>query len=495
MSTSGQKCFLFTWIIENFSYCWQKKGERIISPSFIVETMERTKWNLWLYPAGGSDDKHISLFLHRLEDSKGSCVIKIEFEFSLLAENESPLKSTSVFNSSFCKGSNCWGLRKFEKIVIIQLQKVRYLPKDTLTVCCKIWSSTGIMKQDGRCVARTRIGIERRSFVWTVKQFSSLGSKVKNIYTIRSTTEDELIMTLDLFTQEVIRLDLSASNRNLIFHFQMSIVNAFGYTEEIIEREYRFSDCLLKSLEFPFHLTKKRLISKKDFYLPNDELILKCECAFSTENAASEIESTSYGYISSLMENVSATAVGDENKKSGETNTSKETFKYLYTEQLFSDTKLKTRTQTFPAHKCILGARSPVFRAMFTNDMREKVSECISIEDLDDDTVQRMLLYMYTDELEGLQWESARGLYAAADKYEILSLKKKCSSFLMANFCPLNACEVLILADMHSDDDLKTAVQDFILRHDKDIINSDAWKQLMKTHLNLAADTMLLKFM
>ncbi|GFU07237.1 speckle-type POZ protein A [Nephila pilipes] len=447
---NNSKCFLFTWIIENFSYCWQKKGERIISPSFIVETMERTKWNLWLYPAGESDDEYINLFLHRLEDSKGSCVIKIEFEFSLIAENESPLKSTSVLNSSFGKGSN-WGLPKFEKRKIFQLQKRRYLPKDTLTICCKIWSCTG-MKQDGRCVARTRIGIERRSFVWTVKQFSSLGSK-------------------------------------------MSIVNAFGNTEQIIEREYRFRDCLLRSLEFPFHLTKKRLISKKDFYLPNDELILKCECAFSTENAASEIESTSYGYISSLMENVSATAIGDENKKSGETNTSRETFKYLYTEQLFSDTKLKTRTQTFPAHKCILGVRSPVFRAMFTNDMREKVSECISIEDLEDDTVQRMLLYMYTDELEGLQWESARGLYAAADKYEILSLKKKCSSFLMANLCPRKACEVLILADMHSDDDLKTAVQDFILRHDKDIINSDAWKQLMKTHLNLAADTMFLKFM
>ncbi|GFT44210.1 speckle-type POZ protein A [Nephila pilipes] len=455
--------------------------------------MERTKWNLWLYPAGASDDEYISLFLHRLEDSKGSCVIKIEFEFSLLAENESPLKSTSVFNSSFGKGI-IWGLHEFEKREIFQLHKVRYLPKDTLTVCCKIWSSTGIMKQDGRCVARTRIGIERRSFTWTVKQFSSRGSKVKNIYSLRSTAEDELIMSLNLFPREIIRLDLSASNSNLICHFQMSIVNAFGDTEQIIEREYRFRDCLLKSLEFPFHLTKKRLISKKDFYLPNDELILKCECAFSTKNAASEIESTSYGYISSLMENVSATAVEDENKKSEETNSSRKTLKYLYTEQLFCDTKLKTRTQTFPAHKCILGVRSPVFRAMFTNDMREKVSECISIEDLEDDTVQRMLLYMYTDELEGLQWESARGLYAAADKYEILPLKKKCSSFLKTNLCPLNACEVLILADMHSDDDLKTTVQDFILRRHKDVFYSNNWKLMMDAYPKLAAQIMYLKF-
>ncbi|GFY37077.1 hypothetical protein TNIN_3041 [Trichonephila inaurata madagascariensis] len=60
---------------------------------------------------------------------------------------------------------------------------------------------------------------------------------------------------------------------------------------------------------------------------------------------------------------------------------------------------------------------------MFTNDMKEKNNKCVDIEDLDDDTVQRMLLYMYTATLPDFQWDSACNLYAAANKYEILSLK------------------------------------------------------------------------
>ncbi|GFR08010.1 tdpoz1 [Trichonephila clavata] len=116
---------------------------------------------------------------------------------------------------------------------------------------------------------------------------------------------------------------------------------------------------------------------------------------------------------------------------------------------------------------------------MFTNDMREKNSECVYIEDLDDDTVQRMLLYMYTAALPDFKWDIACDLYAATDKYEILCLKNECSSFLKDNLSQDNACDLLILTDMHQDEDLKTAVQDYILIH-RSIFNTNEWKRFMK---------------
>ncbi|GFW29433.1 hypothetical protein TNCV_743751 [Trichonephila clavipes] len=94
-------------------------------------------------------------------------------------------------------------------------------------------------------------------------------------------------------------------------------------------------------------------------------------------------------------------------------------------ENLLCDTKLQTQTRSFPVHKYILSARSSVFKAMLINDMKKKNSECVDIEDLDDDTVLRMLLYINTATVSNFQWDSACNLYAAADKYKILTQFEK----------------------------------------------------------------------
>ncbi|GBM09572.1 hypothetical protein AVEN_29425-1 [Araneus ventricosus] len=89
-----------------------------------------------------------------------------------------------------------------------------------------------------------------------------------------------------------------------------------------------------------------------------------------------------------------------------------------------------------------------------------------------------MLVYIYTAHIEDLTWERASLLYAAADKYATFSLKNVCSSYMKDNFSPSNACEVLLLSEFHADSDLKSAVQNYILKHLKEIINSDGWKPI-----------------
>ncbi|GIX69141.1 hypothetical protein CEXT_143181 [Caerostris extrusa] len=76
---------------------------------------------------------------------------------------------------------------------------------------------------------------------------------------------------------------------------------------------------------------------------------------------------------------------------------------------------------------------------MLQSDMKEKAQDCIHIEDVDADTVRRLLLYKYTDACEDLQWR----VHAA------------------------NACEALMIADLHQDEHLKSATSEFILKHDK----------------------------
>ncbi|GBO33120.1 Speckle-type POZ protein B [Araneus ventricosus] len=166
--------------------------------------------------------------------------------------------------------------------------------------------------------------------------------------------------------------------------------------------------------------------------------------------------------------------------------------KSLYLNQFLTDVELKTKS--FPANKIVLCGRSPVFKAMLTNDMKETNTDCIQVDDLGDDVVEQLLFFLYSDTVETLQWEIASQLYYAADKYEVCKLKEVCSSFLVENLTPTNAGELLLLADTHSDGELKKSVEDFILEHEEQVFGSDEWEMLMETNPLLFMKAMHLKY-
>ncbi|KAF8771281.1 Speckle-type POZ protein like [Argiope bruennichi] len=163
--------------------------------------------------------------------------------------------------------------------------------------------------------------------------------------------------------------------------------------------------------------------------------------------------------------------------------------KSFYERKFLCDVQLKTSTSAFPAHKVILSAFSSVFKDKLLNEEEEKESDFINIEDLEDDTVKRMLDYIYTSNVEILTWESASKLYEAANKYAILNLKNLCSSYLKNNLSPSNACEILLLSHNYSDNEMKKFVMDFIVKQGKEILNSE-WRLLMNSNGKLAAEAL-----
>ncbi|GBL87858.1 hypothetical protein AVEN_274629-1 [Araneus ventricosus] len=106
-----------------------------------------------------------------------------------------------------------------------------------------------------------------------------------------------------------------------------------------------------------------------------------------------------YGYTSSKNNTPDVQNVNNE-KEMLLSHSLNDNLKSLYDKQFLCDVKLKTSTNVFPAHKIILSASSSVFNAMFSNDMKEKESDCVNIEDLSDDALRRMLLYIYTARME-----------------------------------------------------------------------------------------------
>ncbi|GFY61342.1 speckle-type POZ protein B [Trichonephila inaurata madagascariensis] len=482
--------YTFVWKIENLSCAWQRVGKKIESPIFTLDDIKTTRWRLVLYPKGQNIGNYISLYLKRLEGSKGPKRIAIDYEFSFLTGDGEILKPNFVSNDTFKKGQ-AKGASQFK--MRDEMFYSKCVPEDILTAYCRIWINGRKNMSRVKIFAITIINVDKASFVWDIENFSKMKISQRNAYAIKSAHGDRMV-TLELFLtgdgcNELININARSYNKNIKFmRFNSFLLDATGNRFNSGMQEFRVKD-LLAGKKLTLLVSKKELIEKKNIYLPKDVLSLNCECDFSTKIAFEGVERIEHG-ISSPKFRKEARA---ENVLSTPSVPLTDALKSMFLEGLFCDTELRTPTQTFSAHKNILSARSPIFKEMFRKDIEEKTGY-INITDVEGDTIHRMLLYMYTDTLEDLKWETAPALYLAADKYQILSLKSKCSAFLISNLTVNNAYEVLILADMHQDKDLKNAVQDYILQNEKAVFCSSEWQHLMDTHAKLAAETMCLKY-
>ncbi|XP_008219566.1 PREDICTED: BTB/POZ domain-containing protein At4g08455-like isoform X2 [Prunus mume] len=83
-----------------------------------------------------------------------------------------------------------------------------------------------------------------------------------------------------------------------------------------------------------------------------------------------------------------------------------------------------------PAHKAVLVSRSPVFRAMFENEMEESLSGTIKIGEVSYRTLGAFVNFLYTAEV-CLDQQLAYDLFVMAEKYQVQRLKDYCQKFLI----------------------------------------------------------------
>ena len=70
-------------------------------------------------------------------------------------------------------------------------------------------------------------------------------------------------------------------------------------------------------------------------------------------------------------------------------------------------------SRLFPVHKAILASRSNVFRTMFVANMVEAAAGEAVIEDLDEETLEEMIHFLYTGGLSGSRYDIVSLCYAA----------------------------------------------------------------------------------
>ncbi|CAL5081182.1 unnamed protein product [Urochloa decumbens] len=139
-----------------------------------------------------------------------------------------------------------------------------------------------------------------------------------------------------------------------------------------------------------------------------------------------------------------------------------------------ADVSFRVEGETFAAHRLVLAARSPVFKAALYGEMAEsKASSVVAIEDMRAPTFRSMLDYMYHGSLpvavaatleidDAALKEEFQHLYVAADRYGLDTLKEMCEEVLCARVSVSTVLSNLVFAEERTCTKLKPRCLDFL---------------------------------
>ncbi|XP_044320596.1 BTB/POZ and MATH domain-containing protein 2-like [Triticum aestivum] len=151
-----------------------------------------------------------------------------------------------------------------------------------------------------------------------------------------------------------------------------------------------------------------------------------------------------------------------------------------------ADVTFSVSGQLFSAHRYLLAARSPVFKAELFGSMKESAVESIKIYDVEPPIFEALLHFMYTDSVQDDgdnkdETEKMQHLLVAADRYGLERLRIMCESRLCDSIGVETVATTLVLAEQHHCGDLKKACIEFMTSQNRlgNVVATDGFKHLM----------------
>ena len=100
-----------------------------------------------------------------------------------------------------------------------------------------------------------------------------------------------------------------------------------------------------------------------------------------------------------------------------------------------------------------------------------------TVDDINEKLMEETLTFIYTGKAPNVD-QMASELLFPADKYQLDHLKLMCEEVLCRDVKVENVVDVLVLADKHNANQLKTVCLKFIATHASETMQTPSWKSL-----------------
>ncbi|CAL1291023.1 unnamed protein product [Larinioides sclopetarius] len=326
---------------------------------------------------------------------------------------------------------------------------------DKIKIHCEIINPSAFLIFPESFTARTRLGTEIINCLWEIRSFLSFPTFSSPFPVTHDSSHKLEIKGMSWEHNSLVSLPSVDEHLNIIIstvdenieystHVEgkISLLNAEkGIALSIDSKHIFLSGGGKKNWNFVIPFSRKKIVETCNLHRTNEKLSLLCKFTF----YISVNGSLEYTILPRLCQDMR-----------------KEVLRCGF-ESWYS---------AFPGPQSILCARSPVFKDMFDADLRKRKPEEVTIG-LDADITNQFLLFLYSENLENLQWESAKRLLHAAYKFQVKSLKMECCSFLKSKFCLSNVCEALKIAYMYQDYELRRECEKFIFPNASEVFSSE----------------------
>ena len=133
-------------------------------------------------------------------------------------------------------------------------------------------------------------------------------------------------------------------------------------------------------------------------------------------------------------------------------------------------------------------AEATFLTLLFSNDeMIEAQSKEVEINDIQADTMETFLYFLYHDQVQDVKMINAK-LLLAAHKYNVLELMEVCTEYLKKNLSFENATDVLVSSHLTDQKNLFEIASAFIKKNEGKVVKTIAWEEFKKTNPTMAID-------
>ncbi|CAH1969230.1 unnamed protein product [Acanthoscelides obtectus] len=145
--------------------------------------------------------------------------------------------------------------------------------------------------------------------------------------------------------------------------------------------------------------------------------------------------------------------------------------------QMLTDVVLEVGNELFHAHRVVLAAASPYFKAMFTGGLKETDMNRVKLQGVSPTAMARLIRFMYTGKIRVTE-NTVCQLLPAATMLQVQNVIQACCDFLERQLDPSNAIGIASFAEQHGCLELCKKANQYIERHFCQICQEEEFLQL-----------------